>query len=154
MKMGGLRRKMPITAFTMLTGVLAISGTPFFSGWYSKDLILSNAMGFAMHETSHMALFVVPLVTAGMTAFYMFRMWFLAFTGQPRDHVSEHAHESPWVMTLPLIVLAAFSVFVAWGWPLWDPHESYLGHLLAKAQPAVPDVIAREDHAAGWLALL
>jgi NADH-quinone oxidoreductase subunit L len=154
MKMGGLRQKMPITAFTMLIGVLAISGTPFFSGWYSKDLILSNAMGFAMHETSHMALFIVPLVTAGLTAFYMFRMWFLAFAGQPRDHVAEQAHESPWVMTLPLIVLATFSVFVAWGWPLWEPHESYLGHLLAKAQPAVPDVVAREEHAAGWLALL
>src|SRR5262249_10922177 len=68
-KMGGLRQRMPITAYTMLIGVLAISGTPFFSGWYSKDMILSNAMGFAVHDTEHMALFVLPLGTAGMTAF-------------------------------------------------------------------------------------
>ena len=60
----------------------------------------------------------LPLVTAGITTFYMFRMWFLTFTGKPRDqHVYEHAHESPWMMTMPLIVLAVFSVCVAWGWP-------------------------------------
>lgn len=153
MKMGGLRKKMPITSMVMLVGVLAIAGTPFFSGWYSKDLILSNAMGFALHDSKHMALFIVPLVTAGMTAFYMFRLWFLAFAGQPRNHASEHAHESPWVMTLPLIVLAIFSICVAWGWPLWDPHASYVGHLLEKAQPSMAHGLAFEDHAAGWLAL-
>ena len=74
-------------------------------------------------------------VTAGMTAFYMFRMWFLTFTGKPRDHhVHEHAHESPWVMTVPLIILAVFSVGVAWGWPLWDADASYLGHVLAQVR--------------------
>jgi NADH-quinone oxidoreductase subunit L len=156
MKMGGLRKKMPITAFTMLVGVLAISGTPFFSGWYSKDLILSNAMGFAMQHKQHFALFILPLVTAGLTAFYMFRLWFLAFAGQPRDHALEHAHESPWVMTLPLIVLAVPSIFVAWGWPVWDPHASYLAHLLEKAQPGMVHGLTWEDesHMAGWLALL
>jgi NADH-quinone oxidoreductase subunit L len=153
-KMGGLRRKMPITALTMLVGVLAISGTPFFSGWYSKDLILSNAMGFGLAHKEHIALFILPLVTAGMTAFYMFRLWFLAFAGSPRDHASEHAHESPWVMTLPLVVLAIFSICVAWGWPAWEPHESYLGHLLAKSRPAMADNLAIEDHLAGWLALV
>ena len=64
-------------------------------------------------------------MTAGITTFYMFRMWFMTFTGKPRDeHVHEHAHESPWMMTVPLIVLAIFSVGVAWGWPLWDPDAS------------------------------
>jgi NADH-quinone oxidoreductase subunit L len=154
MKMGGLRRKMPITAFTMLVGVLAISGTPFFSGWYSKDMILSNAMGFALHDSTHIALFILPLVTAGMTAFYMFRLWFLAFAGQPRDHASEHAHESPWVMTIPLMVLAVPSVCVAWGWPLWEPHASYLGHLLDEANPHVAGATAYENEMAGWLALV
>jgi NADH-quinone oxidoreductase subunit L len=154
MKMGGLRRKMPITAITMLIGVLAISGTPFFSGWYSKDLILSNAMGFTLQNTQHVALFIVPLVTAGMTAFYMFRLWFLAFASAPRSEAAEHAHEAPVVMTLPLIVLAIFSVCVAWGWPLWDPHASYLGHLLDRANPHVAGAIAFEDHMAGWLALV
>jgi NADH-quinone oxidoreductase subunit L len=153
MKMGGLRRRMPITAYTMLIGVLAISGTPFFSGWYSKDMILSNAMGFAMHDTQHMALFILPLVTAGMTAFYMFRLWFLAFTGEARSDAASHAHESPFIMTLPLIVLAMFSVGVAWGWPLWEPHASALGHLLEKARPGSAHGQAQEDHLAGWLAL-
>jgi NADH-quinone oxidoreductase subunit L len=110
-------------------------------------------MGFAMHDTKHMALFVVPLVTAGLTAFYMFRLWFLAFAGQPRDHASEHAHETPWVMTLPLIVLAVFSVGVAWGWPAWDPHASYLAHLLEVSRPGMAHGLAFEDHLAGWLAL-
>jgi len=75
-------------------------------------------------------------VTAGMTAYYMFRLWFLAFTGTPRDsHVHEHARESPAVMTLPLVILAVFSVCVAWGWPLWDAHASALGHVLHHAEP-------------------
>ena len=153
-KMGGLRRKMPVTAFTMLVGVLAIVGTPLFSGWYSKDMILSNAMGFALAEPKHMALFVVPLFTAGLTAFYMFRLWFLTFAGEPRDHhVADHAHESPWVMTGPLILLAVLSVGVAWGWPVWEPHASHLAHLLEEAQPGMAHGLARENHLAGWLAL-
>jgi len=60
----------------------------------------------------------------------------MAFPGEPRDHsVYEPAHESPRVMTYPLVILAAFSVFVAWGWPLWNPEASYLGHLLENAEP-------------------
>jgi NADH-quinone oxidoreductase subunit L len=154
-RMGGLRRRMPVTAYTMLVGVLAIAGTPLFSGWYSKDLILSNAMGFGLRNTQHVALFVVPLVTAGLTAFYMFRLWFLAFAGEARGEAAGHAHESPVVMTLPLVVLAVFSVCVAWGWPLWDPHASYLGHLLEEARPGMAHGLDIEDttHSAGWLAL-
>jgi NADH-quinone oxidoreductase subunit L len=154
-RMGGLRRRMPVTAYTMLVGVLAIAGTPLFSGWYSKDLILSNAMGFALHHSQHAALFVVPLVTAGLTAFYMFRLWLLTFAGEGRSEAAAHAHESPSVMTLPLIVLAVFSVCVAWGWPLWDPHASYLAHLLEKGLPGPAHGLALEDttHSAGWLAL-
>jgi NADH-quinone oxidoreductase subunit L len=136
-KMGGLRSKMPITAFTMLVGVLAISGAPLLSGWYSKDQILSGSLAFASVHPQHSLLFVLPLVTAGMTAYYMFRLWFLAFTGTPRDaNVYEHAHESPAVMTLPLVLLAVFSVCVAWGWPLWNAEASALGHVLEHAQPA------------------
>jgi NADH-quinone oxidoreductase subunit L len=132
-RMGGLWRKMPITAFTMLAGVLAIAGTPFFSGWYSKDAILAQAFGFAYVHHNHVLLFVLPLITAGITTFYMFRMWFMTFTGPPRDeHGYEHAHETPWLMTVPLIVLAVCSVVVAWGWPLWD---SALEHHIHHAQP-------------------
>ncbi|MBY0514078.1 MAG: NADH-quinone oxidoreductase subunit L, partial [Gemmataceae bacterium] len=87
------------------------------------------------------ALFVLPLVTAAMTGFYMFRLWFLAFTGAPRDaHVAEHAHESPRLMTVPLVILAVFSVGVAWGLPLWDANASQLGKLLHAAEPAAVEV--------------
>ncbi len=152
-KMGGLRRRMPVTAYTMLAGVLAIAGAPFFSGWYSKDMILSNAMGFAGANPEHAALFVLPLVTAGLTAFYMFRLWFLTFVGASRGDAAGHAHESPWVMTAPLLLLAAGSVGLAWGWPAWEPEASYLGHLLEQAQPGMAHGLAKENHLAGWLAL-
>ena len=161
-KMGGLRKKMPVTAYTMLAGVLAISGFPLLSGWYSKDMILGAALGFSLAHESHALLFFLPLVTAGLTAFYMFRLWFLAFAGEPRDaHVYEHGHESPWVMTGPLVVLAAFSVAAGWGWPVWDAEASKLAHVLqAGEQPARVDFthareLAEQNHLiAGGLALL
>ncbi|HZZ78791.1 MAG TPA: NADH-quinone oxidoreductase subunit L, partial [Gemmataceae bacterium] len=136
-KMGGLYPKMKITALTMLVGCLAIAGTPFFSGWYSKDEILAGAFGFAITQKQHFLLFLLPLVTAGITTFYMFRMWFMTFTGKPKDeHVFEHAHESPWMMTTPLVLLAVMSVGVAWGMPPWVPANSWLGQQLHKhSQP-------------------
>ena len=68
----------------------------------------------------------------------MFRMWFMTFTGKPRDHhVYEHAHESPWLMTVPLIVLALFSVCVAWGRQPWNPEESFLAEQINESQPAL-----------------
>jgi NADH-quinone oxidoreductase subunit L len=136
MKMGGLYDKMKITACTMLVGVLAIAGAPLFSGWYSKDAIMVSALAFVTHYPQHILLFLLPLVTVAMTAFYMFRLWYLTFTGEPRDeHLYQHAHESPWVMTLPLVVLAFFSVTVAWGLPPWDPHASALEHYLDHEMP-------------------
>jgi NADH-quinone oxidoreductase subunit L len=145
LKMGGLKAKMPITAYTMLTGVLAIAGIPLFSGWYSKDAILAQAMAFGLAHAEHFLLFLLPLVTAGITTFYMFRMWFLTFMGEPRDaHVHEHARESPWLMTVPLILLAVCSIFVAWGMPPWQAHESFIGRhggLLQSAEP--PAVLAQ-----------
>jgi len=150
LKMGGLYPKMKITALTMLMGVLAIAGTPLFSGWYSKDAVLAHALGFAMAYPAHALLFILPLVTAGITTFYMFRMWFMTFTGKPRDHhVYEHAHESPWLMTVPLILLAILSVGVAWPLvpesgsflpPLWDAHASSLEHTIHHAQPKTLEV--------------
>src|SRR5262249_1570547 len=131
----GLRRRMPVTAYTMLVGVLAIAGTPFFSGWYSKDLILSDALGFGVTRREHLLLFLLPLLAAGLTAFYMFRVWSRACAGAPRGESAGHAHESPWVMTVPLIVLALFSLGVAWGWPPYDAHASQFGHLLGHAEP-------------------
>ena len=135
-KMGGLWSKMRITAFTMLMGVLAISGIPLFSGWYSKDAVLNAAFGFVYHNHAHYLLFVLPLVTAGMTTFYMFRMWYMTFLGMPRDHhIHQEAHESPPLITIPLILLAILSVGVAWGNPIWDPEKSWLEEQLHHAQP-------------------
>jgi NADH-quinone oxidoreductase subunit L len=144
-QMGGLYPKMKVTALTMLAGVLAIAGTPLFTGWYSKDSILAQAFGYAWVHREHLLLFLLPLATAGVTAFYMARMWFMTFTGPPRDeHVHEHAHESPWTMTVPLVVLAACSVFVAWGWPIWNAKASWLEHTIHHAQPT--SVLAEFGH--------
>jgi proton-translocating NADH-quinone oxidoreductase chain L len=95
--LGGLSRKMPVTAMTMLVGTLAISGVPFFSGFYSKDAILAAALARVAADPGHFLLFLLPAVGATITAFYMFRMWFLTFAGEPRgfptQHVAEAAHE-------------------------------------------------------------
>jgi NADH-quinone oxidoreductase subunit L len=117
-EMGGLRKKMPITAVTCLIGVLAISGVPLFAGFYSKDAIIASALAFGLEHSRHIILFVASALTAGITAFYMFRLYFKTFTGAPRDHEKfHHAHESPWVMTVPLIILAFFSIVAGYsGW--------------------------------------
>ncbi len=122
-KMGGLRHKMPFTAYTMLAGCLAImgAGIPFMiglSGYYSKDAILAQALSFKASNPQWGFLFYVAAAGAAITAFYMFRLWFMTFAGKPRDHHAyDHAHESPKIMYYPLIVLAVLAVVVAW--PFW-----------------------------------
>lgn len=102
-KMGGLRKYMPITHITFLIACLAISGIPPFSGFFSKDEILTAAF----HYNSGMGIWMS--VTAGLTAFYMFRLYFNIFWG--KEHVHEHTpHESPWAMTLPLIFLSLVTI--------------------------------------------
>jgi NADH-quinone oxidoreductase subunit L len=101
-RMGGLRTKTPVTFWTMLAAAAAISALPFTSGFYSKDEILVSAF----HRSP--VLFWIGIVTAAMTAFYVFRAIFLVFFGTCRGEA--HAHESPPVMTLPLIVLAVLSL--------------------------------------------
>jgi NADH-quinone oxidoreductase subunit L len=100
--MGGLRKETPITFVTLMAAALAISGFPFTSGWFSKDAIL-----IAAHERSPI-LFWIGVITAGLTAFYVFRSIFMAFFGKYRGHA--HAHESPLVMTAPLMILAVLSL--------------------------------------------
>ena len=112
--MGGLRHKMPITFVTMLIATLSISGVPFiFSGFWSKDAILGGVLGRAMEWNSvhHYILFGMALFAAGITAFYMFRLIFMTFFGEPRNQeMHEMAHESPRSMTVPLLILAALSL--------------------------------------------
>jgi NADH-quinone oxidoreductase subunit L len=126
-KMGGLFSKMPVTAITMLIGCLAIAGVAFpfvlgFSGHYSKDAILEQAYSFAQtagNPAFTSIFFVVALGGAALTSCYMFRMWFMTFVGQPRDEERfAHAHESPPVMTLPLVILAVLATSVAWDFRL------------------------------------
>ncbi len=102
-KMGGLKKKMPITYTTMVIGALALAGCPLFSGFFSKDEILFMALA-----NGHAGVWLVGVIVAGMTAYYTFRMIFVVFHGQPRDQEAyDHAHEAPWVMTIPLIILAS-----------------------------------------------
>ena len=132
-EMGGLRKEMPITSITMGLGVLSIAGVPFFSGFWSKDEILVAVNSNAEYEGIFGALWFMALLTAGMTAFYMTRMWMMTFSGpsdrivtsviSSSDHsetgnwvvedkkVESHAHEAPLVMTLPLMVLSVLAVF-------------------------------------------
>ena len=109
--MGGLRKKMPVTYATFLIASLAISGVPLFSGFLSKDGILAGTFAFG-YITGHWFFAVVGYFVALLTAFYMFRLVILTFHGKPRDqHKYEHAHESKFVMAMPLVVLATLSIF-------------------------------------------
>jgi len=113
-KMGGLWQKIPITARTFGVATLAIAGIFPFAGFFSKDEILGQAFD------RFFLLWIVGFITAGMTAFYMFRLFFLTFIGYCRadEHVEKHIHESPLAMVLPLMILAGFSVIGGWiGWP-------------------------------------
>jgi NADH-quinone oxidoreductase subunit L len=128
--MGGLKSKMPLTFWTFLVGTLALSGIPPFSGFYSKDAILAAAL----HES--VALFVLGVVVAVLTTFYMFRLLLVAFLGSPRTAVARESHESPRVMTVPLLVLAVPSLLAG----LWSIDLAY-GRQFTPGEGA---------HAAGW----
>ncbi|MEK9634803.1 MAG: NADH-quinone oxidoreductase subunit L, partial [Opitutae bacterium] len=101
---GGLRKKMPFTAYTFLVGVLAISGVCFLSGYFSKDAILLSAYNL------NVPVFVLLYAGAILTSFYMFRLYFIAFEGESRSKYAKQAHENSSLMTAPLVVLAVLSV--------------------------------------------
>ncbi len=107
--MGGLRKKMPITHATFLIAVLAISGIWPLAGFFSKDEILTAAL-----EGKHYVHFAGGLFVAGLTAFYMARIYFLTFWGAGRSHSVDHAHEAPLPMLIPLVILAALSIGAGW----------------------------------------
>ncbi|MFN2626499.1 MAG: NADH-quinone oxidoreductase subunit L [Mycobacteriales bacterium] len=104
-RMGGLFRQMPVTAWTFAAGWLAIIGFPLTAGFFSKDQILETAF-----TQGHYVIWAVALTGAGITAFYMSRLMFMTFFGPSRVSPDVHVHESPPVMTAPLVVLAALSV--------------------------------------------
>ncbi|RPJ21505.1 MAG: NADH-quinone oxidoreductase subunit L [Chloroflexi bacterium] len=122
--MGGLRRKMPITFWTFLIGGFALSGFPIITaGFWSKDEILADAFGHG-----HWAVFLTLAVAAFLTAFYTMRQITLTFLGEPRTKEAEHAQETPWTMTLPLVILAFFAV--TYGWVGIPEHFPALGGLI------------------------
>ncbi len=133
-KMGGLKKALPVTYLTMLVGALAIAGVPGLAGFFSKDQILAAVFG------EHKVLWLVGLVTAGLTAFYMFRLIYMTFSGEFRgtDEQRHHLHESPRVMTVPLAILAVGSVLAGWiGLPKlgsfdWNVFAHYLEPVVAK----------------------
>ncbi len=134
-RMGGLRKMLPVTYWTFVAGTMAIAGVPLLAGFFSKDQILAAAFG------SHKILWGVGLITAGLTAFYMFRLLYMTFHGEFRGTQEEwdHVHESPPVMTLPLVVLAIGAVISGWvGLPRlgeWD--WNWFGHFLEPVVHAV-----------------
>ncbi len=148
-KMGGLRKQMPITAATFFIGALAIAGVPIFAGFFSKDLILESAFA-----GGHYLVWIVGLCSAALTAFYVFRAYFLAFEGESRVEAERaaHLHESPPSMTVPLVVLAALSTVGGWvGLPhgvLWG---NELDHYL---QPSLAALHAGDHHLAGGTVLI
>ncbi|TME27716.1 MAG: NADH-quinone oxidoreductase subunit L [Chloroflexi bacterium] len=127
-KMGGLRRKMPVTFWTMLVAGGALAALPPLAGFWSKDEIVSAAF-----VSGHFLLYAVGITTAVLTAFYVTRALWMTFYGEPRDHhLYDHAHESPSVMTLPLIALAAGTVVlgIAIGFP---PEQGFIHRFLNPA---------------------
>ena len=126
-KMGGLLGRMPLTALCVVIGTLALTGTPWFSGYYSKDLIVAYAHGV------NSAVFWITAGAALLTSFYMFRLFFVVFMGKPRSSHAEHAHQSPAVMTIPLLLLAIPSV--AAGYPVIAKHFFDLPH------PEIPKIV-------------
>ena len=132
-KMGNLKAKLPTTRWTFLVGCLAIAGVPPLAAFFSKDMILEAAFA-----SGHVVLWFIGLTAAGMTAFYMFRAYFLTFEGKSRvdHHTEHHLHESPPTMTIPLMILAVLSIVAGWvGLPhgvLWgDAWGHYLAPVLA-----------------------
>jgi NADH-quinone oxidoreductase subunit L len=146
--MGGLGKKMRITQITFLVGCLAISGIPGFSGFFSKDEILSTAYG------NNQILYWGGVIAAMMTAFYMFRLYTLTFAGTFRGtHDQEHhLHESPAAMTIPLIILAILSFIGGYvGLPAVFSEHHVLGSFLSKA--VTNGVHEHLSHETEWIAM-
>lgn len=137
--MGGLKNKLPVTFWTMLIFTLAISGVPLTSGFLSKDEILAGTLAFSKF-TGHTLIPIIGFFVAGLTAFYMFRMIIVVFFGEHQDtHRFEHLHESPKVMTIPLIILAALSLFAFYS---FNPLSASHGWFYEKIVP--PTVVVPE----------
>jgi len=157
-KMGGLRKYMPITYWTALVGSLALIGFPGFSGFFSKDLLIEAVKESHWHTTDPVVYWIAYLsVFLGVfvTALYTFRMFFLVFHGETRmdAKTKEHAHESPWVVTVPLVLLAIPSAIIGWFTAEEVLFDNYFGNSIIVS--AGHNVLARmADGYHGGLALI
>ncbi|MFN0206028.1 MAG: NADH-quinone oxidoreductase subunit L [Planctomycetota bacterium] len=155
-KMGGLRRALPTTYKTMLVGAAALAGLPLLSGFFSKDEILAGVLSgrhvFGMEQMNYV-LYGLAAATALMTAFYTFRLIYLAFEGEPRTHA--HPHPNPPIITIPLVILAILAVVSA-GLALpavfghWRPLEDWLAPVLKSGHGTQGHALS---HAEEWLLL-
>jgi len=154
-KMGSLKKHLPVTFVTMFIATLAISGIPGLSGFFSKDEILWKSFSSGH---GHVGLWLVGTVAAGITAFYMFRLVFLTFFGESRmdPEVEAHVHESPYSMTVPLMILAVLAV--AGGWvgipPVLGGHNYFEGWLAPVFAHAAEGAAHGEAHASAALEYL
>jgi NADH-quinone oxidoreductase subunit L len=153
-KMGGLRKYMPVTYFTCLIGALALIGFPGFSGFFSKDALI-EAVHVSTTPGAGYAYFCV-ITGVFVTAFYTFRLMFMTFHGEERmdHHTREHLHESPWVVTLPLVLLAIPSVVI--GWPEIGPllfGDYFQGAIAVAPQHNVLAKLGEEFHGPGSFVL-
>ena len=132
-RMGGLAPRMVVTTITMAIGAAGLAGVPGFAGFFSKDEILASAF-----QSGHTAVWALLLLGAFLTAYYTFRLLFLAFLSGPRmsKELAHHAHESPGVMTLPLIVLAALTIVAGWAVGVPSEHGTRFARFLAPVLPA------------------
>lgn len=139
--MGGLKSRMPITYYTFLVFTLAISGIPLTSGFLSKDEILAGTLAYSTLN-GHWLLPILGFVVAGMTAFYMFRLLILTFHGKPSDEERiSKIKESPIVMTIPLIVLAAFSTFVFYSFNPFGAADGWFYQNIERPLSMVPEML-------------
>ncbi len=150
--MGGLRRIMPVTFAMMLIGTLALTGFPYTAGYFSKDMVIEAA--YASHNEAARTAFWLLVIAAFLTSLYSWRLMFMAFFGSPRAdrHTLEHAHESPWVMLAPLVLLAVGALGAGYVF-----HEYFIGKGYAEfwrgSLFTLPDnkILEEAHHVPGWV---
>jgi NADH-quinone oxidoreductase subunit L len=140
--MGGLRGKMPVTFWTFVVYTLAISGVPLTSGFLSKDEILAGTLAFS-GLSGHLVIPLIGFFVAGVTAFYMFRLVILTFLGTHKDAARiEHIHESPKIMTVPLVILAILCLFVFYSFNPIGAASGWVARAVERPASVVPESLA------------
>ena len=152
--MGGLASKMPITATAMMFGSMSIIGIPLIGGFWSKEGIIAETWLAALeHEPLMLGPAILVLLTAGMTGFYMSRMWFMTFAGEPKSEVVNHVHEeTPWIK-MPLVTLTIVTAFGGFAFALLGATDylssayDYSGHLKLHESTLISSIIGELEHA-------